>query len=194
MSSPTRSEVRESPGVLPADDTGPAAGHTVVLLHARPTDRSMWRAHLPEFAAAGMRAIGYRPHDQPPSAVLQAAWDEERTALARGDIDEAVRAGVTAWTAPATPEATKASVTRMLCDQLERRGQHGAPAAGADPLQRPGALDMPDFFEGGEALARELGAGPLVVVPGAAHLVPLDQPAAFRRLVLNFLDTVDGPQ
>lgn len=270
MSSPTRSEVRESPGVLPADDTGPAAGPTVVLLHARPTDRSMWRAHLPEFAAAGMRAIavdlpgygdaadrsldpwsavhetlaargvsrcvlvgnslgalvalqvaavhpelvaglvalGYRPHDQPPSAVLQAAWDEERAALARGDIDEAVRAGVAAWTAPATPEATKASVAGMLRDQLERRGQRGAPAAGADPMQRPGALrslhvpalvavgalDMPDFFEGGETLARELGAGPLVVVPGAAHLVPLDQPAAFRRLVLDFLDTLDGPQ
>ncbi|WP_199254554.1 alpha/beta fold hydrolase [Mycolicibacterium mengxianglii] len=268
MSSPMRCEAGGSPAILPADDTGPAPGPTVVLLHARPTDRSMWSPHLPEFAAAGVRAIavdlpgygeaadrsiepwtavnetlaalgvrhcvlvgnslgalvalqvaavhpelvtgliafGYRPHDQAPSALLQAAWDEERAALARGDIDEAVRAGVAAWTAPATPEATKASVARMLRNNLEHRRRYGDPTAGVDPLQRPGALrslqvptlvavgalDMPDFFDGGQTLARELGTVPLIVVPGAAHLVPLDQPVAFRRLVLEFLDTLDG--
>ncbi|ORB29738.1 alpha/beta fold hydrolase [Mycolicibacterium parafortuitum] len=268
MNSPARPDTAAATEILPVDDTGPAAGRTVVLLHARPTDRSMWSAHLQEFAAAGVRAIavdlpgygdaagrtvdpwsavpetlaargdrrcvlvgnslgalvalqvaavnpelveglvalGYRPHDQPPSAMLQAAWDQEKAALARGDVDGAVRAGVTAWTAPSTPEATKTLVARMLRNNVERRNRNGEPTTGADPLQRPGglrsvhvpalvavgALDMPDFFDGGEALARELGAGPLVVVPGAAHLVPLDQPAAFRRLVLDFLDSLEG--
>ncbi|WP_349268388.1 2-succinyl-6-hydroxy-2, 4-cyclohexadiene-1-carboxylate synthase [Mycolicibacterium parafortuitum] len=270
MSSPARPDIAEAAEILPADDTGPVAGRTVVLLHARPADRSMWSAHLREFAAAGLRAIavdlpgygdaagctvdpwtavaetlaargvrrcvlvgnslgalvalqvaavnpdlveglvalGYRPHDQPPSAMLQAAWDQEHASLARGDIDGAVRAGVAAWTAPSTPEAAKALVARALRTNVEHRARNGEPTAGADPLQRPGglcslhvpalvavgALDMPDFFDGGEALARELGAGPLVVVPGAAHLVPLDQPTAFRRLILDFLDTLEDPE
>lgn len=41
--------------LLPHDESG--TGPTVVLLHARPTDRRMWREHLPLLAAAGHRAI-----------------------------------------------------------------------------------------------------------------------------------------
>lgn len=41
--------------LLPSDETG--RGRPVVLLHARPTDRTMWGAHLPLLAAAGVRAI-----------------------------------------------------------------------------------------------------------------------------------------
>ncbi len=41
--------------LLPHDESG--TGPTVVLLHARPTDRRMWREHLPLLAAAGYRAI-----------------------------------------------------------------------------------------------------------------------------------------
>ncbi|WP_328603540.1 alpha/beta hydrolase [Amycolatopsis sp. NBC_00345] len=41
--------------LLPYDEAG--SGPAVVLLHARPADRSMWRDHLPRLAAAGYRAI-----------------------------------------------------------------------------------------------------------------------------------------
>lgn len=41
--------------ILPFDEAG--QGQPVVLLHARPTDRTMWRAHLPLLAAAGVRAV-----------------------------------------------------------------------------------------------------------------------------------------
>ncbi|MFD6288447.1 alpha/beta fold hydrolase [Streptomyces sp. NPDC060205] len=41
--------------ILPFDEAG--RGETVVLLHARPADRTMWRAHLPVLAEAGVRAI-----------------------------------------------------------------------------------------------------------------------------------------
>lgn len=257
--------------VLPADDTGPAGGRTVVLLHARPTDRSMWDGYLPVLAAAGYRAVaidlpgygeavmaggrtiqpwsavlatldafgvdhavlvgnslgamvalqlavahperveglvavGYRPHDQAASDRLQSVWDVERSAMARDDLDEAVRAGVAAWTAPATGAAVKSAVARMLRNNLDHRRRYGEPDTGEDPLQRPGALrrldvpalvavgelDIPDFFVGGESLARDLNAGQLVRIPGAAHLAPLDQPAAFAELLLNFLLTLDG--
>jgi pimeloyl-ACP methyl ester carboxylesterase len=272
--SPTLPDDADGPvRILPADDTGTAGDRTVVLLHARPTDRSMWDGYLPVLAAAGWRAIamdlpgygeavvtdgrtiqpwsavlatldalgvdravlvgnslgamvalqlavahpervkglvavGYRPHDQPASGRLQSVWDAERSATARDDLDEAVRAGVAAWTAPATGAAVKTAVARMLRNNLDHRRRYGEPDTGEDPLQHPdalqlldvpalvavGELDMPDFFSGGESLVRDLNAGQVVCIPGAAHLAPLDQPAAFAELLLNFLLTLDGPR
>ncbi|MFF7649277.1 hypothetical protein ACFZCY_05380 [Streptomyces sp. NPDC007983] len=40
----------------------------------------------------------------------------------------------------------------------------------------------PDFFEGGDGLARDLDAGQTVVIPGAGHLAPLEHPAVFCPL------------
>ncbi|MFJ5294283.1 alpha/beta fold hydrolase [Streptomyces sp. NPDC088348] len=255
--------------LLPHDEAG--RGRPVVLLHARPTDRTMWRAHLPLLADAGVRAIaldlpghgdarvpddgralapwtdvldtldhlgaegvvlagnslgalvalqaavtaperveglvlvGYRPHDQPASPQLRAAWDAERTALAAGDLDAAVTAGVEAWTSPGATGGVRAHAARMLRARLTRQLAHGEPTLAADPLGEGGegtaalrtltapALvgvgehDMPDFFEGGEGLARDLGAGRTVVIPAAGHLAPLEQPAAFCTLLLDFI-------
>lgn len=41
--------------IRPFDDVG--RGRPVVLLHARPVDRTMWRAHLPLLREAGVRAL-----------------------------------------------------------------------------------------------------------------------------------------
>ncbi|MGW6793990.1 alpha/beta fold hydrolase [Streptomyces chartreusis] len=41
--------------ILPSDEAG--LGRPIVLLHARPADRSMWRAHLRLLAEVGVRAI-----------------------------------------------------------------------------------------------------------------------------------------
>ncbi|WP_246127601.1 alpha/beta fold hydrolase [Amycolatopsis rhizosphaerae] len=237
-----------------------------MLLHARPTDRTMWKAHLPLLAAGGIRAIaldlpghgdaavhnqrkvapwsdvvdtldhlgvnrfvlagnslgalvalnvavaapdrveglvliGYRPHEQPPSARLQMAWDAERTALDAGDVDAAVQAGLEAWTADGASHDAKAHAALMLRSQLEFRLAHGEVPQAEGPLdQDPTALrslaipamigvgeyDMPDFFKGGEQLARELHAGDPVVIPGGGHLAPLEQPAEFCELLLGF--------
>jgi pimeloyl-ACP methyl ester carboxylesterase len=254
--------------LLPADEAG--QGRTVVLLHARPTDRTMWRAHLPLLAAAGLRAIaldlprwgeavvpdqhqvapwtdvldtldhlgvdrfvlagnslgalvslqvavtardrveglvlvGYRPHDLTPSARLQTAWDRERTALNAGDLEAAVRAGVEAWTSEHADHEVKTHTARMLRKQLEAQLAHGEPTQAEDPLGKdPGALrtlaipalvgvgehDMPDFFRGSTDLARDLDLGGPVVIPGTGHLAPLEQPAAFCALLLEFLDRI----
>jgi pimeloyl-ACP methyl ester carboxylesterase len=251
--------------LLPSDEAG--RGRPVVLLHARPTDRTMWGAHLPLLADAGVRAIaldlpghgdalvpddrevaprtdvldtldhlgadrfvlagnslgalvalqaavtapervqglvliGYRPHDQPPSPRLQAAWDAERTALAADDLDAAVTAGVEAWTSPGATDEVRAHAARMLRGQLTEQLAHGEPTLAADPLGEGtaalhtltapalvgvGEHDMPDFFEGGEGLARDLDAGETVIIPAAGHLAPLEQPAAFCTLLLDFI-------
>ncbi|MFI0156054.1 alpha/beta fold hydrolase [Streptomyces lydicus] len=240
----------------------------MVLLHARPTDRTMWSAHLPLLAEVGVRAIaldlpghgeatvhdqhevapwtdvldtldhlgidrfvlagnslgalvslqvaitardrveglvlvGYRPHDQEPSARLRTAWDRERTAIEADDVDAAVQAGLEAWISEHAHREVKAHAARMLRSQLASRLAHGEPPQAEDPLGKdPGALhalslpalvgvgehDMPDFFRGGEDLARDLSSGALVVVPGAGHLAPLEQPTAFCTLLLEFLD------
>lgn len=251
--------------LLPSDETG--RGRPVVLLHARPTDRSMWGAHLPLLADAGVRAIaldlpghgeatvpeareaapwtdvldtldhlevdrfvlagnslgalvalqtavtapdrveglvlvGYRPHDQPASLRLQAAWDAERTALAAGDVDAAVAAGLEAWTSAGATDEVRAHAARMLRDQLAEQLAHGEPSLAADPLGEGtaalrtltapalvgvGEHDMPDFFQGGEGLARALDAGRPVVIPAAGHLAPLEQPAAFCKMLVDFI-------
>ncbi|RCH59706.1 alpha/beta hydrolase [Streptomyces sp. SDr-06] len=258
--------------LLPSTEAG--QGRPVVLLHARPTDRTMWDAHLPLLAKAGMRAIaldlpghgdatvpdhrevspwrdvletldhlgadrsvlagnslgalvalqaavtaperveglvlvGYRPHDQPASPRLDAAWEAERTALAAGDLDAAVKAGVEAWTAAGATEELRTHAARMLRHQLTRQLAHGEPPQAADPLGTgPAALrrlsgipaligvgehDMPDFHDGGEGLARDLDAGPTAVIPGAGHLAPLEQPEAFCALLEDFVRRLPQP-
>ncbi|ARF81657.1 alpha/beta fold hydrolase [Kitasatospora aureofaciens] len=252
--------------LLPSTQAG--RGRPVVLLHARPTDRTMWNAHLPLLAEAGVRAIaldlpghgdatvpdrrvvapwsdvldtldhlgadrfvlagnslgalvalqvavtapervdglalvGYRPHDQPASPRLDAAWEAERTALAAGDLEAAVKAGVEAWTSTGATEEVRTHAARMLHRQLTEQLTHGEPPQATDPLGTGpaplralrgvaalvgvGEHDMPDFHEGGESLARDLGAGRITVIPDAGHLAPLEQPAVFCTLLLDFV-------
>ncbi|GDY60299.1 alpha/beta hydrolase [Streptomyces violaceusniger] len=150
----------------------------------------------------GLVLVGYRPHDQPASPRLQAAWDAERAALAAGDLDAAVTAGVEAWTSAGATDDVRAHAARMLRGQLTEQLAHGEPSLAADPLGEGttvlrtltvpalvgvGEHDMPDFFEGGEGLARDLGTGETVVVPAAGHLAPLEQPSAFCTLLLDFV-------
>ncbi|MFF9184974.1 alpha/beta fold hydrolase [Streptomyces misionensis] len=252
--------------LLPSTEAG--RGRPVVLLHARPTDRTMWDAHLPLLAEVGVRAIapdlpghgdaiapahrevapwsdvldtldhlgadrfvlagnslgalvalqaavtaperveglvlvGYRPHDQPASPRLNAAWEAERAALAAGDMNAAVKAGVEAWTSAGATEEVRAHCARMLRRRLTEQLDHGEPPQAADPLGTgPVALrtlrgvpalvgvgehDMPDFHEGGEGLARDLDAGRIAVIPGAGHLAPLERPAVFCTLLMDFV-------
>jgi pimeloyl-ACP methyl ester carboxylesterase len=90
---------------------------------------------------------------------------------------------------------------------MQRRAFEVQTAAGAvtetqDPIEKdPGAvgrlaipalvaageLDMPDFRFGAETLAQSLRRARVAVIAGAGHLAPLEQPEAFRELLLRFL-------
>jgi 3-oxoadipate enol-lactonase len=147
------------------------------------------------------------PLDLEPSDRLSAAWEAEEAALERGDVDGAVQAVVDAWTRPDASPALRERVAAMQRRAFEL--QLAAEADGAseaseapDPVERDraalgrlsipvlvaaGEHDMPDFIEGARATAAEIPGARHVVIEGAGHLAPLEQPAAFRELLLGFL-------
>jgi pimeloyl-ACP methyl ester carboxylesterase len=141
-----------------------------------------------------------------PSPELEAAWEAEESALERGDIDAAVGAVVNAWTLPDAPQELRDRVAAMQRRALALQAEATTPTEAPDPVeQSPDALaqlnvrtlvaagerDMRDFREGAEVLARTLPDARLAVIAGAGHLAPLEQPEAFRELVLSFLGNSD---
>jgi pimeloyl-ACP methyl ester carboxylesterase len=140
--------------------------------------------------------------DLPPSAELEAAWEAENAALDRGDIDAAVDAVVEAWTLPDAPPELRERVAAMQRRAIEVQLAAGEEDEAPDPIEDARAqlpsLTMPalvvagerdkiDFRSGAEQLAAQLGAARHVVLAGAGHLAPLERPAAFRELLLDFL-------
>jgi 3-oxoadipate enol-lactonase len=50
-----------------------------------------------------------------------------------------------------------------------------------------GELDQPDFAAMARQMAERMPDARLQMMPGVAHLPPMEDPAAFSRLVLEFL-------
>ena len=137
-----------------------------------------------------------------PSEALQAAWEAEESALERGDVEAAVAAVVDAWTLPAAAPALRERVARMQLRAFALGLEAGEPAEAPDPLEdddgalasidvpvlvAAGEFDMPDFRDGAELLAARLPDARRVEIAGAGHLAPLEQPDAFRDLLLGYL-------
>jgi pimeloyl-ACP methyl ester carboxylesterase len=142
------------------------------------------------------------PPDLEPSSELRAAWDAEESALERNDIEAAVGAVVDAWLLADAPAALRDRVAAMQRNALELQAAAGDVTDADDPLDaRPdalatlampalvvvGELDMQDFRDAAEALAQRLAGARHAVIAGARHLAPLEQPRAFRELLLEFL-------
>jgi pimeloyl-ACP methyl ester carboxylesterase len=153
-------------------------------------------------AVSALLLVSVPPLDNHPSPELEAAWAAEEAALERGDIDGAVAAVVEAWTQPGTPTEVRERVASMQRRAFERQVAAGDVGEAADPLeQHPEALadlripvllavgeqDMPDFKRAAEELEATLPQARSAVIEGAGHLAPLEAPAAFRGLVLEFL-------
>jgi pimeloyl-ACP methyl ester carboxylesterase len=141
------------------------------------------------------------PPDLEPSERLQAVWEAEESAIERGDVDGAVEIVVDAWTLPGDT-VVRDRIRVMQRRALELAGALEELPEAEDPVAaEPGALsrlqvpalvcagefDMPDFRNGAETLAAALPDARHVVITGAGHLAPLEQPAAFLALLLEFL-------
>jgi pimeloyl-ACP methyl ester carboxylesterase len=137
-----------------------------------------------------------------PSAQLEALWRAEEAALRRGDIEGAVRAVVEGWTLPAAPVALRERVAAMQRRAFAAQSAAGTVSEAPDPLdEHPEALasiavpalvavgesDLQDFHMGAEALAQTLPRSRLATIEDAGHLAPLETPARFRELLLDFL-------
>lgn len=141
-----------------------------------------------------------------PSAQLRAAWAAEEGALERGDVEAAVAAVVEAWTLPGAPQPLRDQVAAMQRRAFEVQFAAADPSEATDPVEADpeaalaglsipvlvaaGEHDMPDFVIAAEALARLLPAARHTVIAGAGHLAPLEQPAAFRALLVDLLRSV----
>ncbi len=137
-----------------------------------------------------------------PSAEMQAAWEAEETALEDGDIDAAVQTVIETWTLPDAPQELRDAVAAMQRRAFELQTERPPAPEAPDPLEEdPTALsaveapvlivvgehDMLDFHLAADALAQALPHARREILPGAGHLAPLEQPAAFRELLLSFL-------
>jgi len=140
-----------------------------------------------------------------PSQELREAWDAEESAIGAGDIGAAVEAILDRWLLPDAPRELRERVGAM-----QRRAfllQQATPGAneGSDPLgERPdalaelrvpalcaaGARDLPDFLQAAERLAETLPDARHATIARAGHLAPMEEPKAFGRLLLEFLDGV----
>ncbi len=136
-----------------------------------------------------------------PSPQLLAAWEGEEEAVAAGDQEGAVAAVVSAWV---RPEASAEVRERVATMQRENYRRHAAsePEFAPDPLEEDpsrlaaigcaavlavGESDLPDFRSAAVELAAKLPRARTAVIASCGHLVPLEAPAEFRRLVIASL-------
>jgi pimeloyl-ACP methyl ester carboxylesterase len=76
------------------------------------------------------------------------------------------------------------------CSRFDLSGRIGEIAA--QVLVVAGAQDVMVPPEGSEQLHRAIPGSRMVVVPGAGHMLPLEQPEAFNRALGEFVREVDG--
>jgi pimeloyl-ACP methyl ester carboxylesterase len=133
------------------------------------------------------------------------AFDEAETAaVERGDLDEASWLNVRFWLDGSRPENVVDPALRRRVFEMQHRafemdndaaeGSWLVPNRGerlgevtAPTLIVVGELDQPDFAAMARQMAERMPDARLQMMPGVAHLPPMEDPAAFSRLVLEFL-------
>jgi 3-oxoadipate enol-lactonase len=147
----------------------------------------------------------------PPSEDLKAVWRAEIAALDGGDIAAAVEVNLRAWVdGPSRPveaidPGLRAFVGTMQRDafELPEWDPDDAPETELSPpadarlaeidcwtLVVVGEADQPATVDAAHRLVARVPAARLVSWPDVAHMVSLERPADFERLVLEFVDTV----
>jgi pimeloyl-ACP methyl ester carboxylesterase len=141
------------------------------------------------------------PHDD----ALRHAWKQEKEAFERGDLDRAAWIAVRTWLdGPTRGEGDLDPGVRQRVFEMQRRAYdfENPNATGgwltqsrrarladveAPTLVLIGALDQPSLQGVAAVLGEEIPGAEHRELPGVAHLPPLEDPAGFARVVLEFL-------
>jgi len=126
---------------------------------------------------------------------MRGYFDAEEKAVEAGDLDGATEINLEFWVKPEHRDEVRPQQRRAL----ELQTAHEEPeviwpemgplsALAVPTLVVAGADDHADFLAIAEHLAGEIPNADLVIVPGAGHLVGLDQPEELNALLLEFLE------
>jgi 3-oxoadipate enol-lactonase len=128
------------------------------------------------------------------SEEMRSYWAEEEAAFEAGDLDRATQVNLDFWVRPEHHEEIRPQQRHALELQALREPQLEWPELRPlSTLEVPtlvvvGSDDRADFLAIAERLAGELPNADLAVVPGAGHLVGVDQPDELNALLLEFLE------
>ena len=147
---------------------------------------------------SGLPGWDFRPE-------LQARWQAEMDAWERGDLDGCAEEAMRTWyDGPQRDPSDVAAAPRRHAWEMQRRaidlenddaearapeppsGEHLADVA-APTFVAVGELDQPDMIAIAAKLAGEIPGARHQVLPGVAHLPPMEQPDAFASLIREFL-------
>ncbi|MGD9895183.1 MAG: alpha/beta fold hydrolase [Dehalococcoidia bacterium] len=131
------------------------------------------------------------------------ADEEEEAAFERGDMEAVYEINLRTWVdGPTRPPDAVDPAIREKVRQMQRDASTSTegeprrldpPAIGrlaeitAPTLVIAGDADMPDMPAIADLLASGIAGTQKVMIPGVAHMVNMERPAEFNRLVLDFL-------
>jgi pimeloyl-ACP methyl ester carboxylesterase len=125
---------------------------------------------------------------------LRAYWAEEAKAIDAGDLDGATEVTLEYWVKPEhrdeiRPQQRRALELQTAHPEPELLWPEMAPlkSLAIPTLVVVGSHDKPDFQKIAQHLAEEIPDADLAVVPGAGHLVGVDEPDELNALLLEFL-------
>jgi pimeloyl-ACP methyl ester carboxylesterase len=168
------------PGVLVGNSFGGAVALRTALAQPKQVERLV-------LVGAGLPAWDYTEE-------MRNYWDAEEKAMEAGDLDVATELNMEFWVKPEHRDEVRPQQRRAL----ELQSAHEEPPALWPDMQPLSSLEAPTLVIIGEddtpdmrAIAQHLGEeipnADLVVVPGAGHLVGIDQPEELNALLLEFL-------
>jgi pimeloyl-ACP methyl ester carboxylesterase len=125
---------------------------------------------------------------------MRGYFEAEEGAIEAGDLDLATEINLEFWVAPASrdevrPQQRQALQLQTAHDEPDVRWPElpALSTLAVPTLVVVGENDKADFQAIAQHLAEEIPDADLAVVPGAGHLVGLDQPEELNALLLEFL-------
>ena len=169
------------PGVLVGNSFGGAVALRTALAHPDTVERLV-------LVGAGLPAWDWTEE-------MRGHFEAEEKAIDAGDLDLATEVNMEFWVKPEHRDEVRPQQRRAL----ELQTAHEEPEllwpelAALSSLEMPtlvvvGADDHADFLAIAEHLADEIPDSDLAIVPGAGHLVGIDQPEELNALLLEFLE------